>query len=113
MPSLRERKRYLVFEVISKGKVSFNDLSKSLIKVVHSFLGELESAKANIKLLPDKWDREKQEGIIRINRKYVNHVKAALCLITKIKNRKVIIRSIWVSGILKKTAKFVAQKGGC
>ncbi len=107
MPTLREKKRYLVFEVIAKSKISIDDLSRIIVKTLNNFFGELEGAKANIKVLKDKWDMNKQKGIIKVNRRYINQLKAALCTITKVKNSKVIVRSTGVSGILKKTNKFM------
>ena len=43
-----------------------------------------------------------KEGLIRINHKYTNHLKAALALIEKINNKKAVVQSIGASGILKK-----------
>ncbi len=43
-----------------------------------------------------------QKGIIRVGNKHVNELKAALTFIEKINNQKVIVKSIGVSGILKK-----------
>lgn len=110
LPSLREKKRYLVFEVISKGKVGEMAVSKAVKQKGAQFMGELEASKADIRFLPDKWNYEMQRGIIRISRKQVNCLKAALCTIDKVGNRKVIFRSIGVSGMLNKAQKkFIAS----
>ena len=65
-------------------------------------LGQLGIAKAGIRILPEKWNLELQKGIIKVNHKHVDELKSALTLIEKINNKKVIIKSIGVSGILNK-----------
>jgi RNase P/RNase MRP subunit POP5 len=106
LPSLREKRRYLVFEVVSKNKLSSaSAVSSAVQRKTAEFLGELEAAKAGVHTLHDKWDSKKRKGVIRLNRKYVNHLKAALCMISRIENRKVVVKSVGVSGMLNKAEK--------
>ena len=65
-------------------------------------IGELGVAKAGIQVLKDCWNTNTQRGIIRINHKSVDEIKASLSLIKNIKNKKATIKSIGVSGILNK-----------
>jgi len=103
LPSLREKKRYLVFEVISKERIgNFENISGAISHFILQFLGQLMAAKAGIIMLNNKWDSGLQRGIIKVNHKYVDAVKAALALATKINNTEIIIRSLGVSGILRK-----------
>ena len=75
-----------------------------------NFLGQIGLAKAGILILNDKFNKEKQKGIIRVNNKMVNHLKGSLCFIKEIDKEKVIIKSVGVSGILKKAQeKFIAS----
>lgn len=92
LPTLKERNRYLVYEV--KSKKSFVDIKKELKKAMLQFLGEFEYAKANILILDDF---KKNKGIIKVGHKHVDKVKVALMLI-KIFN----VETKGVSGILKK-----------
>ncbi len=110
LPSLREKKRYLVFEIISKTKINnLNSISKAIFQSCHDFLGQMGLAKAGILILNDKFNKEKQRGIIRVNNKMVNHLKGSLCFVKEIDNQEVIIKSVGVSGILKKAQnKFIA-----
>ncbi len=108
IPSLREKKRYLAFEIISGNKLSINDVKEAIINAVSRFLGEFGSSKAGIIFLDDKYNEKTQRGIIKVNRKQVDNLKSALILIKKIKNEDIIFRSIGVSGILKKaTGKYL------
>ncbi len=109
LPSLREKKRYLAFEIISKSKIKgFSAVSSAIWSNSLSFMGELGAAKAGIWLLPDKYNEKTQRGIIKVSNKHVNELKAALALIKEIDNNEVIVRSIIVSGMLNKAAKHIA-----
>jgi ribonuclease P/MRP protein subunit POP5 len=103
MPSLKEKKRFLVFEVVSNKPVKdFKGLYQAIWQRSNEFLGKLETAKAGLWLLSDKWDEKKQKGILKVNNKYTDKIKAVFTMITDIGKQKIIIRSIGVSGILNK-----------
>ena len=103
LPSLREKKRYLVFEVISKEKISnFEHVANAVWDCSLQFLGQLGTAKAGIIPLANKWNSELQRGIIKVSNKHVDALKAALMFADKINNHEVIFRSLGVSGILNK-----------
>ena len=103
MPSLKEKKRYVVFEVISKeGIKDFKQVYQAIWQKSNEILGKLETAKAGIWLLADKWNDKKQKGIIKVNNRYVDKLKAVFAMTETISNQKVILRSVGVSGILKK-----------
>ncbi len=103
LPSLREKKRYLVFEVISKQKVdNIHDVSQAITENALMFLGHLGMAKAGAIVLKDKWNKDKQRGIIKVNNKEVDNLKAALTFTEKVGNKEAIVKSVGVSGILKK-----------
>ena len=60
---------------------------------------------AGIRVLKDKWNDSLQIGIIRVNHKALDQVRASLALIEQIDQKPVVVRSIGVSGILKKAEK--------
>lgn len=106
LPSLREKKRYLVFEVISAQKVEdfklvWNAIKNSCLR----FVGELGFAKAGMVPLENKWNPKLQRGIIKISHRHVDTVKASLMFADKIEGKEVIVRSIGISGILNKAEK--------
>ena len=103
LPSLREKKRYLVFEVISQEKVSdFSAVSEIITRCSLHFMGQLDAARAGVMALGNKWDTNLQRGIVRVGHKHVDDLKSALVFAHKIGDKEVIIRSLGVSGILKK-----------
>lgn len=102
LPSLREKKRYIVFELSSEKNIPL-DLAKDTInKEAESFLGKLTLAKAGLIFLDD-W--KAQRGIIKINNKYEDHIKAVFTQINKIQNQNVLFKSVGISGILNKARK--------
>lgn len=102
-PSLREKKRYLVFEVLSRNPI---ENTKNLKDTIHQscsrYLGEKGMAAAGPILLENKWNAEKQRGLLKVSRKEVENVRAALMLTTHIGKEEAIISTIGVSGIIKK-----------
>lgn len=103
LPSLREKKRYLAYEVISGGH--FNDAvsaSKAILDASNEFLGSLGMAKAGILPLYDKWNPEMQRGIMRVNNKHADGLKASLIFVKNIEGKEAVVKSVGASGILKK-----------
>ena len=108
LPTLREKKRYLAFKIISDSKIEdIKSVSDAIMAAVHSFVGSLGAGKAGIMVLPDKWNSRKQKGIIRVGHKAVDQLKGSLTLIDRINNVKTIVRSIGLSGVLNKVNKRV------
>jgi len=51
-----------------------------------------------------------QKGILKVNHKYTEQVKASFCFIERINNNKVIVKSVGTSGTLKKAyGKYLAN----
>jgi len=98
LPSLKEKKRYLSFDIISEGNFSVDEVSKAIED--STYLGTLENSKAGIIFLKDKYKNNK--GIIKTSHKYVDKVRTSLALIKDIDDHEVIFRTNVVSGILKK-----------
>ncbi len=103
MPVLRERKRYLAFEILSeKGIESIGAVAKAVWKNTLSYIGELGCSEAGIMILEDKYNKKRQRGLIRVNHKSMDRLRATLTMIDQIDGQKVLVRSVGASGILKK-----------
>jgi len=100
LPSLKEKKRYVAFEIISKENISYNQAKKTIEEALMKYIGLLGTSKAGLKVLKEKYSQNR--GLARVNHKFVGYLRAAFTLIDKINNKKVIARSIGSSGILKK-----------
>ncbi|MEK6901493.1 MAG: Rpp14/Pop5 family protein [Nanoarchaeota archaeon] len=102
LPTLRQKKRYLAFEIQCSTPISVAEAKEEVNAGLLRFLGELGVAKSSPLFLEEKY--KNNQGILKLNHKYVDEGKSALILIKKIKNKPVIIRSLSVSGILKKAS---------
>ena len=103
LPSWREKKRYIAFEVLSKSRIkAVSEVSKALWRSHLALAGELGAARAGMLFLNDKYDMQSQRGIIRVSHDQVHHVRASLALVMSIEQQPVIVRSIGSSGVLRK-----------
>lgn len=100
LPTLKERKRYILFEVYSKEKVEKEEVKKQVTKACLQFLGELGMAKAGVQFMPETYKNNK--GIIRVGHRHVDEVKASLALINEIDGKKVSFNVVKVSGLVGK-----------
>jgi RNase P/RNase MRP subunit POP5 len=109
---LRERKRYLAFEVVSSRPIAdFSKISSSVNNTALGYLGQLECAKAGIMLLKETYDEKRQRAIIRVSNKYLDKMRAVLALVKEADGQNVILRSTGVSGMLTKTKKEYVSGG--
>ena len=103
LPSLREKKRYLVYEVVSDKKIKdFRNVNEAIIKASLDFQGISGTAKSGILNLENKWNGTLQKGILKTSHKRVDNVRASLNFVKEIEGSEAIVRSVGVSGILKK-----------
>jgi ribonuclease P/MRP protein subunit POP5 len=112
LPTLREKKRYVAIEIVSKdSKFTADEVSKAVIKGAKEYLGVRGAAKAGLIFLSEKYDASKSRGIIRVSNPAVDDLKMALMSIRSIAGKDIIIRTLGVSGILKKAIeKFQAKE---
>lgn len=94
LPSSREKKRYVLFEVISEEKVFKDEIKNSIYNTALSFLGEDNFAEAGVILV--------KENIVKVNNKYKNEMILILSLIREVNNKKVKINPLKTSGVIKK-----------
>ena len=108
LPSLRQKKRYIVFEIIADKKFSFSEIKEEVEKAMKDFFGQLGLGRASPLILKEKFNVDKQMFIIKVNNKHVDELKAALTLSKSIKSTPVIIKSIITSGTVKKASKYLS-----
>ena len=107
LPALRQKKRYVVFEILADDSFSFLDIKEPVEGAMKEFWGQLGLSKAVPMLLKEKFSNKKQRFIVKVNNKYVDELISAIILIKKIKNTPVIIKSVITSGILKKAGAYL------
>ncbi|HLG24048.1 MAG TPA: Rpp14/Pop5 family protein [Candidatus Nanoarchaeia archaeon] len=106
LPSLREKKRYLAFEIISKSKIDdFKLVENAIFSSLHNLTGVIGLAKAGIIPMEDKWNPNLQMGIIKVSHLCVDELKSALALCKSINGSEVIFKSLKVTGVLNEAVR--------
>jgi ribonuclease P/MRP protein subunit POP5 len=100
-PSLRERKRYIKFQVLSEEPIVYEDLEQAVWNVMLDFYGEEGISKTDLWILKKLWNEKKQIGVIRCNHRSVQKIIAGLGLISRLGDIRVIFNILKVSGTLK------------
>jgi ribonuclease P/MRP protein subunit POP5 len=106
LPVLREKKRYLAFEVISEKTIRRWELSNEIFNSTCSLFGDTGCSEINPGLLY----YEGNHGIIRCLREKTEETRAALACITGIRGTRVSILVLGISGTIKGAMeKFIQQ----
>ena len=103
--SLRRKKRYIAFQIISEKKILTNDIFNGIWHSLLNFLGEYGTAKAGVWLLKTLYDEDKQLGLIKCNHDSVEHVRTGLAMMQRIGDSRVIVKVLGVSGTIKAAKK--------
>lgn len=104
-PTLKERKRYIAFQIIAESKIETADVFNTLWHALLNFLGEFGVAESGIWISKLNYNETKQLGIIKCNHISVEHVRASLSLIQRIGDSRAIVKVLGVSGTIKAAKK--------
>jgi len=104
-PSMRERKRYITFEIISKRTITYNEIKEHTFSHILELIGEKGVSLARPRLIKNLWNDKTQSGVLRVHPEYVNDVKVAQTLIRRIGQKQVIVKTGNVFGTLHKIKK--------
>ncbi|MCQ1536409.1 ribonuclease P [Methanosarcina sp. KYL-1] len=106
MPSLRAKKRYLPFELISEEPASRSDLVREIMASAASLLGDVTASECDIKVL----GFEEGKGIIHCSHIKVKETRAAMAALTRINGKRATLHVLGSSGTVKRaTEKFLAN----
>jgi len=110
LPSLRQKKRYIVFEILAEQKFSFHVIKTEIQNSLQRFLGYEGMAKASPMILAERFNEQQKRFMVKISNTSVDQVKAALVFSTHIQNTPIIIRSLITSGTLKKAGLYLNEQ---
>ncbi|MCS7130006.1 MAG: ribonuclease P [Archaeoglobaceae archaeon] len=96
-PSMRSRKRYIAFRLISEKSVDEKAIAEAMVRNIATLFGEVSAVECGLKL--EKFDGEK--GIVRCNLEALEKVMIALTLIDKIGEGNVALLTLGMSGTLR------------
>jgi ribonuclease P/MRP protein subunit POP5 len=102
-PSLRERRRYLLFEMVCEREIDKRDFLKELGDSIHSLYGDVGASKIKLRLIKyhTREDTHAVVGILRCAHDKVEEVRASLACIHSITDARVGIRVIKTSGTIR------------
>ena len=102
-PSLRERRRYLLFEVLSERALDKWELLKEILDSLYALYGDFGASASKVWLIEYHTldGTSGGRGILRCAHQQVEEVRAALACIHAVNNVRVGIRVIRTSGTLK------------
>jgi ribonuclease P/MRP protein subunit POP5 len=104
LPSLRAKKRYLAFELISEAPVSRNDLIKEVMFSASSLIGDVTASECDIKVL----GFEDSKGIAQCSHARVKETRASLATLTWVNGKRATVHILGTSGTIKRaTEKFL------
>ena len=97
---MRKKSRYFLIKVLSEGLITEEALRNSIITSIINLNGDIGLAKAEIHLI--KYDEKTSYGIVRCDRNSTNQVRAAIAMISRIREKPSSIHIYAVSGTSKK-----------
>lgn len=119
-PALREKKRYIAFELVSEEAITRHDLISEIWSSAGSLLGDIGRSECGLWMLSFDGKQTKEDfcarGIIRCAAERTWESRAALATVNSVRRTRVAIRVLGISGTVKEaTEKYMLQtehKGG-
>lgn len=103
--SLRDKKRYLVFELIAEEKLNEKEVSFAVKKNLIKLFGELGLSKMNYQFI--SFDEKSGKGILKCRHTAVEDLISGVLLLKEVNGIKVVPRTLKISGTVKKAKSFV------
>ena len=101
-PSIREKKRYLKFKIHAERDVEFGEIADAIWNSSLNYLGSEKTGKANHWLIKNQFDKDRQTGIIKVERSLLDDFRSSIALIDEIGDKNGFIEIQRVSGSIKK-----------
>lgn len=100
-PSMREKQRYIVFQIVSRKKFGIGDIVSTMWPAILQLYGEVGTSKLYVWIPSNLYDKEQGIGIIRCDRDSVEEVRAALASVRQISGENVLFRTLGVTGTIR------------
>ncbi|MEM5834580.1 MAG: Rpp14/Pop5 family protein [Candidatus Aenigmatarchaeota archaeon] len=100
-PTLREKERYIAFQIISEEPISYSDLENALWESALDFFGEHGISRTGLWLIKNLYNEKEQLGVLRTNSKSVTKAIVCLSLIPRLGDVRIVPKILRVSGTIK------------
>ncbi len=104
-PSLRQPKRYVIFELIGENPVEYGSVVNAVWTKLFELYGEFGTSDMDMWIIENLFSMEKQKGVIKCSNKEVEKMRTALTLINMINEIKIIVNVLGVTGTIKSAEK--------
>ncbi len=101
-PSLREKQRYMKFSIHAEENIELGEAVSAIWGSALNYLGEKGCSESNFWVIGNRFNREKQEGILRVRRERESDLRAALSLVEEFGSKKGFLKIEKTSGSIKK-----------
>jgi ribonuclease P/MRP protein subunit POP5 len=107
IPTLREKKRYLAFKIISEEPINRRELTGELLDSICLLFGDTGASEIN----PALMSYDGRYGILRCQKDRTSDTRAALACINRVRGGRVSIMVLGISGTVKGAMeKFIQQR---
>ncbi len=107
IPTLREKKRYLAFKIISENTINRGELTRELLDSICQLFGDKGESEIN----PSLMAYNGRYGILRCQKDRTTDTRAALACINRVRGGSVSIMVLGISGTVKGAMeKFIQQR---
>lgn len=107
IPTLREKKRYIAFNIISENTINRAELTGELLDSISLLFGDTGESEIN----PSLMSYDGRYGILRCQKDRTSETRAALACINRVRGGRVSIMVLGISGTVKGAMeKFIQQR---
>ncbi len=102
-PTLRDKRRYVIIKYLCERdeKLDIEDLISTLWKKSYEYGGYSFIANSNLNILKDLYFKDKNIFVVNVKPEYVEDLRFILMNITSIRDKRVLMYVIGVSGTIK------------
>ncbi len=109
-PTLRDNQRYIVFEIVSKKEVAFENMVSVIWSASLQLFGEVGISRFRMWVPSMLFDKAKKRGVIRTTHDSVEEVRAVIASVKEIEGESVIFHVLGVTGTIRSAkSKFLGQ----
>ncbi|MFP4118195.1 MAG: Rpp14/Pop5 family protein [Candidatus Woesearchaeota archaeon] len=108
LPSLREKKRYLVYEVLSDQDFDAVELSGSIKDNYSDLYGVKGVSEAGLLFPKGGFDKKRNRGIIRVADGFLDELRSSFVFISGINGKNAIVRSVIATGMMKRAKEIMS-----
>lgn len=105
MPTLRNKKRYVAFELVTESNPELQEVKKALWDSMLRLFGEMGSAKIDAHFIDEQCKGKR--GVIRFSHTATDELLSSFAFVSSVSGKKAILRSLGISSTVKGTKKFL------